>query len=106
MALSERRFAAQILTPQGPRYYDDLGCALMAQDKEPELKNYPLFVVPDGVGAWQKADSVRYAPGMKTPMGYGYGAVAKGGTLSLAEVKSHVLQHQQMHAQHQGVRHD
>jgi hypothetical protein len=105
MALSERRFAAQIVTPQGARYYDDLGCALIAQDKDPELKNHPLFVVPDGKGAWQKADRLRYAKGMKTPMGYGYGAVSEGGTLSLAEIKATMLQIQLGNAQG-GHRHD
>jgi hypothetical protein len=97
MALSERKFAAQILTPQGPRYYDDLGCALMAQNKDPELKKYPLYVVPDGQGGWQKAEMVRYREGMKTPMGYGYGAVSKDGGLSLSEVSRRMLLHQGAH---------
>lgn len=106
MALSERRFAAQILTPQGSRYYDDLGCAVLARDQDPELKKMPLYVVPDGTGAWQKAETVRYRSGLNTPMGSGFGAVANEGMLKLDEVQALILNSQKVQALHQGARHD
>lgn len=106
MALSERRFAAQILSPQGPRYYDDIGCALMAREQDPTLKKLPLYVVPDGKGSWQKAETLRYDSGLNTPMGSGFGAVASGGTLNFEEVQARILNSRKVHAMHQGARHD
>lgn len=88
MTLSDPRFAAQILAPQGPIYYDDLGCALEARRANPELNKHPLMVRPDGRESWVKAEEAHYNQGLRTPMGYGFGAVSAGGTLSFVDVQS------------------
>jgi copper chaperone NosL len=89
MAISEPRFAAQLIGPGGRvRYYDDLGCALADQDEHPELKAGVLYVHPEGGNLWEPAEKGSYKDKRITPMGYGFGAVRSGGELSLEQVRS------------------
>lgn len=89
MAISEPRFAVQLIGPGSRvRYYDDLGCALADQDEHPELKDGVLYVHPEGQDAWSSAKDGHYKEKLITPMGYGFGAVQSGGDLTFEQVLS------------------
>lgn len=89
MAISEPRFAVQLIGPGSRvRYYDDLGCALADQEEHPELKAGTIYVRPNGDNQWIRAQESRYEEKLETPMGYGFGAVKAGGDLSFDNVQS------------------
>lgn len=89
MTISERRYAVQLMGPGAAvRYYDDLGCALNDRSRKPELREGLLYVRPYGDEGWIEAGVASYAANLRTPMGFGYGAVVTGGTLRLSEVEA------------------
>jgi copper chaperone NosL len=72
MAVSDARFAAQLVAPrEEPRFFDDLGCLrdFLASSRAP--RGAVAWVADHRTGAWVRAASAAYArvPGLATPMG-------------------------------------
>jgi copper chaperone NosL len=79
MLVSDKRFAAQLVTAEGDRHhFDDVGCMVLWMG---EHKAAPKrFWARDAqTGQWLDARSARYASGARTPMDYGFEARAEGG---------------------------
>ena len=79
MAVSERRFAAQVVTVGGrAEFYDDIGCLVdwLAENGQPEGAG--IFVVDFTTGRWLTATGAGYvrSPRLPTPMGHGLAAFA------------------------------
>ena len=98
MIISDPRYAAQIRG--GPRHkaykFDDIGDAmhfLKMQDwkDDPKLEIWVMDV--DAGKTWLDARKANYVQGMKSPMNYGFGAVAEArdGTISYEEMRKTVL---------------
>jgi copper chaperone NosL len=96
MAISDRRFAAQIRTASDHRahLFDDLGCALLWLDDEgDDLGDAEEIWVRDlGGQGWLDARAAHFVAAAHTPMNYGFGAVAEpeNGALTLEEVRLRV----------------
>jgi copper chaperone NosL len=91
MLVSDKRFAAQLVTQGGDRhYFDDIGCmVLWAKEHAGAAK---LTWVRDAqTGQWLDARSARFAKGARTPMDYGFEARADGAA-SWADVETAVLE--------------
>jgi copper chaperone NosL len=73
MAVSERRFAAQVAAPaEEPRFFDDLGCLRDWLAAEPALRPQAIAYVADHrTGEWVPAAAAVYTEvqGLETPMG-------------------------------------
>ncbi len=91
MAVSEPPPAAQLVAKGGlARHYDDLGCLIEDQAAKPELAEAVAYVLkPGSTTEWVRADQLRFASGVKTPMGFGFVASDRG-ELSLADVVAKV----------------
>jgi copper chaperone NosL len=74
MQVSQLRYAAEIVTPDGEALkFDDVGCFRAYRTAHPELRDAPAWVVDSETGGWLKARSAAYlldAPD-RTPMGFG-----------------------------------
>ena len=85
MVLSEKRYAAQRILPNGEvHFYDDIGCAMRHNHTVDDGK---LFVRPYGGEDWVPAEEAMFLSGLRTPMNSGFGAVRKGGKMSFADVQ-------------------
>jgi copper chaperone NosL len=76
MLLSDPRYAAQLSSQAGERwFFDDIGClaAFMVERKPTHTRAW----VHDASG-WRDAEHTRYARGAQTPMGYGFVADPRG----------------------------
>jgi hypothetical protein len=102
MAIGDRHFAAQVRDAHDHRLrrFDDLGCALLwlAERKGAagagRNASQPEVWVRDPVGErWIDGHAARFAGGFKTPMGYGFGAVAgdSHGALDLPQLRAQLL---------------
>ncbi len=73
MAISERRFAAQIVAPgEVPLFFDDLGCLRDYLAEAGEVAGgATTYVAVDASGAWRRAEEAVYSrsPAVSTPMG-------------------------------------
>jgi copper chaperone NosL len=70
MLLSDPRYAAELSTPAGDRwFFDDIGC-LVAFMVERKLTHARAWVREGS--RWRDASQARYARGAQTPMGYGF----------------------------------
>ena len=72
MAVSESRFAAQVVAPgEVPRFFDDLGClaGYLTAGRMPE--HGAVFVADHRTRAWARAQDALYTrvPDLATPMG-------------------------------------
>ena len=89
MLVSDPRFAAQLqLTSGEVLFYDDPGCLLLDRATRDRSARAAWFHDSAGEG-WLAEREVAFAPGMETPMGYGYAAVRAGsvaGALGAAAV--------------------
>lgn len=86
MILSEKQFAVQGILKTGEiHFYDDLICALRHGHKDDEVTHY---VLPYGSDKWILARDAKYASGLRSPMGSGFGAVSENGTVNFGEIKS------------------
>lgn len=98
MALSDRRFAVQIrLEPRGRvAKFDDIGCALVWLDARGTGGSEPaeIWVADHRDGRWLDARSAGFVGVERTPMDYGFGAVAERSesTLDLAQVRARSLE--------------
>ena len=81
MAISERKFAVQIIDPQSNKVYkfDDLGCAVLWLDEEkiPWKDKAILWITDAKTGKWMNARTASYVDGAVTPMAYGFAAYSK-----------------------------
>ena len=70
MALTTPRYAAQLVGP-GARvsFFDDLGCAVIAQAERSELAEAELYLLrPGSQDDWVRARELRFSDGHRTPM--------------------------------------
>ncbi|MBI2308153.1 MAG: protein NosL [Rhodocyclales bacterium] len=99
MVISERAYAAQIRDPMKKVHkFDDFGCAVIWKEHQAFGDAESEFWVADSraepAGAkWLDARQAAYAGGKRTPMGYGYAAVAAGsdGGVPFGEARKAVL---------------
>jgi len=78
MAISERKFAAQIIAPKTGKAYkfDDLGCAVLwlKEEKIPWADQAIIWITDAKTGTWMDARKAKYIEGAITPMAYGFAA--------------------------------
>lgn len=87
MIIGDRRYAAELVTPDGERrFFDDVGClaSYLASHHEEGV----AWVRTEG-GKWEDARRARYVSGVHTPMDYGFAETATG-TVDFATVTSAV----------------
>lgn len=97
MVLSDRNFAAQVRG--GPKHqaykFDDFGCAVFWLKDKPWADDpaTEFWVASASDGKWLEARKAYYVTGKRTPMGYGFGAMALPvpGSLSFEEARKQVL---------------
>lgn len=86
MVISDRLFAAQARDPNKKVHkFDDIGCLvfyLEHQTWQPSATE--IWVADSRDGRWLAGRDAHYVPGKRTPMGYGFGAVAEAGEGALA----------------------
>lgn len=84
MVISERAYAAQIRDPMKKVHkFDDFGCAIFWKEHQTFSDAEIEFWVPDARaepvgGTWLDARQATYLAGRRSPMGYGFAAVAPG----------------------------
>jgi copper chaperone NosL len=75
MAVSDARFAAQLVSPsEEPRFFDDVGClATFLKSGGAPAKGQIAYVADYRTKAWVRAAAAVYTkkPGLETPMGSG-----------------------------------
>ena len=75
MAVSDARFAAQLVAPsEEPRMFDDIGClATFLKSGGAPAKGQIAYVADHRTKAWVRATAALYTkkPGLETPMGSG-----------------------------------
>jgi copper chaperone NosL len=72
MAVSDARFAAQIVAPgELPRFFDDVGCLATFVKAGRAPAGATAFVADHRTHEWARADAAVYTqvPGLATPMG-------------------------------------
>jgi len=78
MAISERKFAVQIIDPLSHRVYkfDDIGCAVLWLDEEkiPWRDKAIIWITDAKTGKWLDAKKANYISGAITPMAFGFAA--------------------------------
>ncbi len=76
MALSDRRYSAQVIDDQGrPYYFDDIGCAVLWLAVKPWKDKARVWVNDFKTTEWIDAKEANWiARDPKTPMGYGFAA--------------------------------
>lgn len=97
MALSDRRFAAQVRG--GPKQrvfkFDDIGCAVFWLKDQPWAgdASTEIWVRDLRSEMWLEARSAYYVANKSTPMGYGYGAVVaqEAGAVNFEEARKRIL---------------
>lgn len=109
MAVSDRRFAAEIRLRPGERIhrFDDLGCALAWLDEQPAEAGAPpaeIWVRDLEGERWLDAFEASYRAGQNSPMGYGFGALARPdpAALPLDQVQQRIREreHERRHPGH------
>jgi copper chaperone NosL len=79
MAVSQRQFAAELVTTGGTaEVFDDIGCLAAWLQENGRPPGSAVFVVDFTDGGWLPAEGASYvrAPDLPTPMGYGLAAFA------------------------------
>jgi len=78
MAISERKFAVQIIDPQSGKVhkFDEIGCAVLWMNEEKiPWKNKAVIWINDAQnGKWIDAKKAKYTDGAITPMAFGFAA--------------------------------
>jgi len=78
MAISERKFAVQMIDPQSGKVYkfDEIGCGILWMDEEKiPWKDKAIIWVNDAKsGKWIDARKAKYVEGAITPMAFGFAA--------------------------------
>lgn len=78
MVISDERFAMQIRSGGRVHRFDDPGCAIEWLDGETEAARSAteLWVMDVDRKQWLDARTAFYRPGQRTPMAFGFGAIA------------------------------
>lgn len=93
MAISDPAFAAQLQTEDGQVLdFDDPGCLMRYQAEERPRVGAVYFHALRGEG-WLTRDDLAFLPGVRSPMGFDFGAVPRGtpGASSYEEAFAKVL---------------
>jgi len=81
MAISERKYAVQIIDPQKHKAYkfDDIGCAVLWLDEEkiPWKDQAQIWITDAKTGKWIDARKAIYTDDSITPMAFGFAAYTK-----------------------------
>jgi nitrous oxide reductase accessory protein NosL len=81
MAISERKFAVQVIDPITKRAYkfDDIGCAVLWFDEEkiPWREKAVIWITDAKTGEWIDAKKALYTDDSITPMAFGFAAFTK-----------------------------
>ncbi len=81
MAISERRFAVQVIDPKTHKSYkfDDIGCAVLWLDEEkiPWKDSAKIWITDAKTGKWIDAKKAIYTDDSITPMAFGFAAYTK-----------------------------
>ncbi len=81
MAISERKFAVQVLDPKTGKAYkfDDIGCAVLWFDEEkiPWQNQAKIWITDAKTGKWIDARTAIYTDDSITPMAFGFAAYTK-----------------------------
>jgi len=97
MAISDKLYAAQIRDPQSKKVYkfDDFGCAVFWSEHQPWSSDprTEFWVADSRDGRWLEARKAYFVSGKRTPMAYGFGAMAEKaeGSVTFDEAKKLVL---------------
>ena len=97
MIISDRRFAAQAIEPNGKAHkFDDIGCMLAWLEDKPFRGTARLWVRDSAGQAWLDARTTRFRHGVVSPMGYGFIAVdsPETGDVDFAGLEAAVLAEQ------------
>jgi nitrous oxide reductase accessory protein NosL len=81
MAISERKYAVQIINKKNGKVYkfDDIGCAVLWMDEEkvPWSNNAIIWITDAKTGEWIDAKEAFYTDDSITPMAFGFAAYSK-----------------------------
>jgi copper chaperone NosL len=92
MVVSDKRYAAQVLTGDGSRlFFDDIGCMVEHRGAKHAVGDR-IWVRVESRDAWVDGEKARFHRGAKTPMDYGIAADDEG-QLSFEEMRQEVLTH-------------
>lgn len=99
MVISDRAYAAQIRDPMKKVLkFDDVGCAVFWKEhqtwSDADIEFWVVDSRAEPVGSqWLDARKAAYAGGRRSPMGYGFAAVAEGsaGAVPFAEARKAIL---------------
>ena len=97
MAISDKAYAAQIRDPNSKKVYkfDDFGCAIFWSEHQPWSSDprMEFWIADFRDGRWLDARKAYYVSGKRTPMAYGFGAVADKveGSIGFDEATKQVL---------------
>ncbi len=102
MAVSDRRYAVQVIEPNGKaHFFDDIGCALTWLENQEWGKGSRTWVSDVNTNEWIDAEKANWRFGdPNTPMGYGFAA-----TLNPVENALEFDTVQQMIADNRSLRH-
>ncbi|MBI4084127.1 MAG: protein NosL [Candidatus Lambdaproteobacteria bacterium] len=94
MMISDRRFAAQAVSPEGRGHtFGDIGCLVLWLERQRWNGEARVWVRDRLADRWIEAERARWRGGEQTPSGFGFGASADPayGALSFAEVRRTIL---------------
>lgn len=90
MVLSDRAQGAQVVTATGERlYFDDVGCLVAWTLEHPDAAAHRWVRTVD-TGAWMAPEDAGFERRDRTPMGFGFVAVAPPGRVAWADVTAAV----------------
>ncbi len=109
MAISERKFAVQIVDPQSGKHYkfDDIGCAVLWLDEEkiPWKERAIIWITDAKTGEWIDAKKAKYTDDSITPMAFGFAAYTEKTApknrklLDFANVKQKIFEIEKLNTQ-------
>lgn len=76
MAISEKRYAAQVVEPSGAAFFDDVGCMAVWLQENRTDPSAVLFVADYRTLQWVPAEEAFYVRSQKIPSPMGYGTAA------------------------------
>ena len=113
MAISERKFAVQVVNPKTHKVYkfDDIGCAILWFEEEhiPWKDRAKIWITDAKTGKWIDARKAIYTDDSITPMAYGFAAYTEATlppnhhTVRFDEVAKRVIEIEKLNRQ-RGVR--
>jgi len=109
MAISERKYAVQIIDPKTGRNYkfDDIGCAVLWMDEEqiPWREKAIIWITDAKTGKWIDARKAKFVEGSITPMAFGFSAYSEktlppqSKVINLKEVSERIREIEKMNSQ-------